>query len=61
MYKESLKRLLREEVESHDSALFSTPHLSKIRHAAAHLLALLEEGSHRAAPEEPCPPTPRNA
>ena len=58
---QSLKRLLQQEVDSHDAMLSSTPHLSEIRHAAARLLALLEEPNRRPSREsEPCPPTDPN-
>lgn len=86
MWKENLRRLLmaatgldlaqalRDELEGHDSQLFTTPHLSAIAHKErevlvllghlelrkAELLALVEERNHRASPDEPCPPTVRN-
>lgn len=41
---ENLKRILREEIESYEASLMTTPHLSKIHHAEVALLALLEEG-----------------
>lgn len=46
---ENLKRILREEIACHDAQLFTTPHLSAIRHAEAGLLALLEEPNNPAA------------
>lgn len=46
---ENLKRILREEIACHDAQLFTTPHLSRIRHAQAGLLALLEEPNNPAA------------
>lgn len=46
---ENLKRILREEIACHDAQLFTTPHLSRIRHAQEGLLALLEETDRRPA------------
>ncbi len=40
---ESLRRILREEIACHDAMPSTTQHLSRIRHAEAALLALLEE------------------
>lgn len=40
---ENMKRLLREDIACHEASLFTTPHLSRIHHAEAALLALLEE------------------
>lgn len=40
---ETLKRLLRDEIACYDAMLSTTPHLSRIHHAEAALLALLEE------------------
>ncbi len=46
---ETLKRILREEIAAHDAHPFTTPHLSRVRHAQAALLALLEEPNSPAA------------
>ncbi len=40
---ERLKQMLREDIECYDTSMMTTPHLSRIRHAEAALLALLEE------------------
>lgn len=49
---ESLKKALRADIAGYESSLMTTPHLSRIRHAEAALLALLEEENHGAPARE---------
>jgi hypothetical protein len=52
--RKALIELLRSDIEYHDAALMTTPHLSNIRNKEAELLALLEE-ANRPTPD-PRPP-----